>query len=92
MHQIRLACWSFKEFPTVWPNKISLFRADSLARLLLQLAYDLSIRVVEKTYLIELVSYMPPFWDQRKENYHNRELKPQRWDEILDKLNLTDEC
>jgi hypothetical protein len=60
LSQIRLACSSPRELPTVWPNKIDLFRADSLARHLLQLAYDLSIRAVDKTYLIKLVSDMPP--------------------------------
>ena len=51
--------------PTVWANKIGLFRADSLARHLLQLAHNPRVRAVGKTYLIEVVRDMLPFWDQR---------------------------
>jgi len=32
----------------------------------LLLAYNLSIRAVDKTYLTELVTDDPPFWDQRE--------------------------
>jgi hypothetical protein len=37
---------------------------------------------MDKTNLRELVRDMPPLWDQRDKNYHNRELKPKLWDEI----------
>jgi hypothetical protein len=50
--------------PTVW-RKQSLFRADSLARYLLQCAMDSSVVAMDKTYLIELVRDMTPLWDQR---------------------------
>jgi len=43
---------------------------------------------VDKTYLMEPVSGMPPFWEQRDEKYHNRDLKPKGRDEIREKLNL----
>jgi len=45
----------------------------------------MSIRAVDKTYLTELVTDDPPFWDQREKNYHNRDLMPRRWDEIREK-------
>ena len=76
LNQIRLVCWSPKELPSV-------------SKHLLQLAYNPSIRVVDKTYLIEPVSDMSPFWDQRDKKYHNRDLKPKGWDEIREKLKLT---
>jgi hypothetical protein len=41
--------------------------------------------------MIEPVSDMPPFWDQRDENYHNRDLKPKGWDEVREKFKLMDE-
>ena len=41
-------------------NKVSLFRADSLARYLLQCAWDLSVVAMDKTYLIELVTDVTP--------------------------------
>jgi len=51
LNPIRLACC----LPTT---------ADCLARHLLQLAYDLSIRAADKTYLRGSFSDMPPFSDQ----------------------------
>jgi hypothetical protein len=39
--------------------------ADCLARHLLQLEYDLSIRAVDKTYLRGFIRDMSPFWEQR---------------------------
>jgi hypothetical protein len=44
-----------QQLPTVWPNTVDLFRANNVVTYLLQLPYDLSIRAVDKTYLIELV-------------------------------------
>jgi hypothetical protein len=44
---------------------------------------------MDKTYLIELVRDMPPLWDQRGKNYHNRDLRPKMWDQIGEKLNVT---
>ena len=70
-------------------NKVSLFLADSLARYLLQCAYDSSVVTMDKTYLIELVRDVTSLWDQRNKNYHNRDLKPKLWDEIGKKLNVT---
>jgi len=32
---------------------------------------------------------MPPLWDQKDKNYHKRDLKPNLWDEIGEKLNVT---
>ena len=72
---------------TVWPNKIGLFRAESLARHLLQLAYNSRIRAVDKIYLIELVRDMPPFSGPKRLKYYNRDLEPKRWDEIREKIN-----
>ena len=43
----------------------------------------------KKTYPLELVRDVLPLWDQRDEKYHNRDLKPIRWDEIREKLNVT---
>jgi hypothetical protein len=49
----------------------------------------MSIRAVDKTYLIELVRDMPPFGDQRdKKVPQERDIKPKRWDEIREKLNF----
>jgi hypothetical protein len=31
---------------------------------------------------------MPPLWDQRDKNDHNRGLKPKLWDETGEKLNV----
>ena len=70
-------------------NKVSLFRADSLARYLLQCAYDSSVVAMDKTYVKELVRDMTPLWDQRDKNYHNGNLKPKLWDETGEKLNVT---
>jgi hypothetical protein len=44
---------------------------------------------MDRTYLIELVRDMPPLWDQKDKNYHKRDLKPNLWDEIGEKLNVT---
>jgi len=42
--------------PIVWrQKKVGLFRADSLARYLLQCAYDSSVVAMDKTYLIDLL-------------------------------------
>jgi len=41
--------------PTVWPKQVGLFRADSLARHLLQFSCDSRVVAMDKTYLIELV-------------------------------------
>jgi len=68
---------------------VSLFRADSLDRYLLQWAWDSGVVAMDKTYLIELVRDVTPLWDQRDKNYHNRDLKPKLWDEIGEKLNVT---
>ena len=46
---------------------MGLFRANSLSRHLLQLAYDLSICAVDKTCLIELVRDMPPFLGPKRQ-------------------------
>jgi hypothetical protein len=86
LNPIRLAFWSLKELPTLWPNKLGLFRANMLATHLLHLTYNLSSRAVDKTYLIELFSDIPPFWGTK---VTKRGLKPKRWDEIREKLNLT---
>jgi hypothetical protein len=43
---------------------------------------------MDKTYIIELVRDMTPLWDQTDKNYDNRDLKPQVWDEIGEKLNV----
>ena len=69
-------------------NKVSLFRADILARYLLRCAQDSSVVAMDKTYLMELVRDMTPLWDQRDKNYHNRDLKPKLWDEIGEKLKV----
>jgi hypothetical protein len=45
-------------------NKAGLFQADSLARYLLQCAYDSSVVAMDKTYQIDLGD-MLPLWDQR---------------------------
>ena len=90
---IRLGCY----LPRLsGANKVSLFRVDSLARYLLQCAWDSSVVAMVKTYLIELVRDVTPLWDQRDKNYHktdknyrNRDPKPKFWDEIGKKLNVT---
>ena len=69
-------------------NEVSLFRADSLDRYLLQCAWDSSVVAMDKTYLIRVIRDMTPLWDQRDKNYHNRDLKPKLWDEIGEKLNV----
>jgi len=56
---------------------------------MMQLAYDLSAGETDKTYPLDLVRDVLPLWDQRDEKYHNRGLKPKRWDAIREKLNLT---
>jgi hypothetical protein len=65
-----------------------MFGADSLGRYLLQCAWDWSVVAMDKTYLIELVRYVTPLWDQRDKNYHNRDLKPKFWDETGETLNV----
>jgi hypothetical protein len=55
---------------------MDLFRVDILARHQLQLADDLNIRAMDRTYLVELVRDLPPFWDQTDSKHHNRDLKP----------------
>jgi len=60
----------------VWPNKVGLFRAASLARHLVQFAEDSVVAAMDRMYLIALVRDMLPLWDQRDKNYHNRDLKP----------------
>ena len=40
--------------------------------------------------LIGLVRDMPPIWDQTDKKCHNRDLKPQLWNEIGQKVNVTD--
>jgi len=82
---IRLECY-LPQLPGA--NKVSLFRADSLDRYLLQCAWDSSVVAMDKTYLIELVRVVTPLWDQRDKNYHNGDLKPKLWDEIGEKLNV----
>jgi hypothetical protein len=45
---------------------------------------------VGKTYLVELVGYAPPLWDQRDKNNYSRDLKPKLWvAEMAEKLNVT---
>jgi len=44
---------------------------------------------MDKTYLIERVRDMPPLWDKRDKNYHNRDLRPKFWAQIGEKLNVT---
>jgi hypothetical protein len=77
--------------PNNWPNKIGLFRADNLARHLLQSASDWSAGSMnkKKTYLIELVRDVLPLWDQTDKKYHNRDLKPKLRDEVEEKLKAT---
>jgi hypothetical protein len=70
-------------------KKVGLFRADSLVWYLLHCGSDSSVVAMDRTYLIELVRDMPPLWDQRSKNYHNRDLKPKLWKEIGEKLNVT---
>ena len=78
-----------KQRPSVWPNKVGLFRTDSLAKHLLHFAYVSSVVAIDKTNLRELVKDVPPLWEQRDKNYHNRDLKPKLWDETGEKLNIT---
>jgi len=80
---IRLECY-LPRLPGA--NKVSLFRADSLDRYLLQCAWDSSVVAMDKTYLIELVRDVTPLWDQRDKNYHNKDLKPKFWDETGETL------
>ena len=68
-------------------NKVCLFRADSLARHLLQGALDSSVVGMDKTYMIELVRDVTPLWDQRDKNYHDRDFKPKLSDDIGKKIN-----
>ena len=70
-------------------KKVSLFRAVSLARHLLQHAKYSSVVAMDKTYLVEIVRDVTPLWDQRDKNDHNRDLKPKLWDEIGEKLKVT---
>ena len=86
MKPIRLECY-LPRLPGA--NKVSLFRADSLARHLLQCAWDSSVVAMDKTYPIELVTDVMPIWDQRDKNDHNRDLRSKLWDEIGEKLNVT---
>jgi len=58
---IRLECYLHR---LSGANKVSLFRADSLARYLLQCAQDSSVVSMDTTYLTELVTDMRPLWDQ----------------------------
>jgi hypothetical protein len=44
---------------------------------------------MDETYPMELVRDMRPLWDQRDKNEHNRDLKPNLWDEAGEKLNVT---
>jgi len=48
----------------------------------------LSVVAMDKTYLIELVRDMRTLWDQRDKNNHNRDLKPNLWDETGEKINF----
>jgi hypothetical protein len=57
---------------------MGLFRADSLARHLLQVVYDLLIRAVDKTYLIELVRDMPPFFGNKEKKLCEQKSQAQR--------------
>jgi hypothetical protein len=56
-------------------NKVGLFRANSLAKYLLQCGEDSSVVAMDKTYLIEIVKDIPPLWDQRDKIYPNTDLK-----------------
>jgi len=73
-------------------NNVSLFRADSLARYLLQCAENSNVVAMGKTYLIELVRDITPLWDQRDKNYHTRDLKAKLLDETGEKLNDAVKC
>ena len=85
LKSIRLECY----LPRLsGANRVSLFRVDSLARCLLQCAWDSSVVAMDRKYLIELVRDMRPLWDLRDKNYYNRDLKPKLWDEIGEKLNV----
>jgi hypothetical protein len=53
-------------------NKVGFFRAESLARYLLQCTLDSSVVTMDKTYLIELGRDMLPLRDKRDKNYHIR--------------------
>jgi hypothetical protein len=66
---------------------VSWFRGESLARHLLQRAWDSSVVALDKTYLIEPVTDMRPLWDQRDKSYHNRDLNSKLWEDIGEKLN-----
>jgi len=61
---IRLECY-LPRLPDA--NKVSLFRADSLDRYLLQCAWDSSVVAMDKTYLIELVRDMTPLGTKETE-------------------------
>lgn len=63
----------YQQLPTVWASNIGLFRADTLARHLLLLAYDSSVGTVDQTYLIE----------------HVRDLKLELCDEIGQMLKVS---
>jgi hypothetical protein len=74
------------------PTKWVCFRVDSLARHLLQLAYDFRICAVNRAHQMELVQDIPFFRDQREETYHDRDLKPKLLNEIRERLNSTCMC
>jgi hypothetical protein len=72
-------------------NKLGFFRANSLARHLLQGKLDSCVVAMDKTNRIELVRDMRPLWEQRDKYYHNRGPKPKFWDEIGEKLKVSRE-
>jgi len=75
-----------QQLPTVWPSKIVLFHADSLARHLLQLAYDSGVGTLDQTYLL---------WDEIGEmlkvsinsNYVNNYLYNSFWHILFQNIN-----
>ena len=69
-------------------NKVGFLLADSLARHLLQCAWDSSVFAINRTYVIELVRDVPPLRIKETQNYPNRVLKPKYCNEIREKLNV----
>jgi len=47
------------------------------------------LEAMDKRYLIELVTEVPPASNQRDKKYHNRDLGSKFWGEIGDKFNFT---
>jgi hypothetical protein len=65
-------------------NKVGLFRAENLARYVLQCAKDscsCNGQNVSSGHFIDIT----PLWDQRDKNCSNRDLKTKLWDEVGEK-------